>query len=138
MTTEGCKTDLKPFAPLELAARWGCSERHVRKLIASGRLQCFKLGGKLMRVPASVVEEFERVADSTSFDVLERAQSLAFGPRQLAERWQCSEKHVRNMVARGELCAFRLNGMLLRVSKQTVEEFERQRHLIRAATKLGE
>lgn len=27
--------------------------------------------------------------------------------RTLAERWHCSQQHIRNMIARGELCVFR-------------------------------
>ncbi|WP_338531621.1 helix-turn-helix domain-containing protein [Nitratireductor thuwali] len=46
-----------------------------------------------------------------------------FTPRTLAERWQCSERHVRNMIDRGELSAFRL-GKLLRIRGETVEAFE--------------
>jgi excisionase family DNA binding protein len=44
----------------DVAVRWGCSDRHVRSLIADGRLQSFRLGHKLIRVPMSAVEEFER------------------------------------------------------------------------------
>jgi hypothetical protein len=34
---------------------------------------------------------------------MERA---AWTPRQLAERWECSERHVRNLINRGELQFF--------------------------------
>jgi excisionase family DNA binding protein len=51
---------------------------------------------------------------------------MIFTPESLAERWQCSARHVRNMIARGELPAFQLGGKLLRVREDVVEAFERQ------------
>jgi len=55
---------------------------------------------------------------------MEPPQPPAFTPRTLAERWHCSERHVRNMVDGGELRAFRLGGKLLRVSAEAVAEYE--------------
>jgi excisionase family DNA binding protein len=49
----------RPFTPAQLAERWGCSTRHVRNLVIEGRLRAFRLGGKLLRIPAQAVEEFE-------------------------------------------------------------------------------
>ncbi|WP_404927112.1 helix-turn-helix domain-containing protein [Mesorhizobium sp. ORM16] len=49
-----------------------------------------------------------------------------FTPAMLAERWACSERHIRNMVASGELPAFRLAGKLLRIRGADVERFECQ------------
>ena len=50
----------RPLLPKHVAERWGCSERHVRNLIRDGELKHFRLGGRLLRVPASAVEEYER------------------------------------------------------------------------------
>lgn len=50
--------------------------------------------------------------------------ALAMTPRQVAERWQCSERKVRYMVERGVLPAFNLDGKLLRLRLADVEEFE--------------
>lgn len=50
----------RPLLPRQVAERWGCSERHVRNLIAAGQLRYFRLGGRLLRIPASAVEEYER------------------------------------------------------------------------------
>ncbi|WP_182421993.1 helix-turn-helix domain-containing protein [Aureimonas sp. ME7] len=47
-----------------------------------------------------------------------------FTPRTLAARWECSEQHIRNMLDRGELPAFRLGGKLLRIRGDDVEAFE--------------
>lgn len=50
----------RPLLPREVAERWGCSERHVRDLIASGQLGHFRVGERLLRIPAAAVEEYER------------------------------------------------------------------------------
>lgn len=47
-----------------------------------------------------------------------------FTPSSLAEYWQCSERHVRNLINRGELRHVRLGGKLLRIRKSDVEDFE--------------
>src|SRR5687768_16714001 len=47
------------FTPRTLAVRWGVSERHVRNLIRDGKLRHFRVGGKLLRIAADAVEEFE-------------------------------------------------------------------------------
>lgn len=46
-------------------------------------------------------------------------------PAKLADRWQCSERHVRNMIKSGELPAFKLGDKLIRIKISDVEEFER-------------
>src|ERR1700730_4121719 len=48
------------YTPAALALRWQCSERHVRNLVAKGKLRAFRLGGKLIRIPIEAVEEMER------------------------------------------------------------------------------
>ena len=50
----------------------------------------------------------------------------AVSPAKLAERWDCSERHIRNMIERGEIPSFRLGGKLLRVKMEDVERFECQ------------
>jgi len=47
------------FTPDTLAERWGCSGKKVRLLILSGELRAFRLGERLIRIPADAVEEFE-------------------------------------------------------------------------------
>lgn len=47
-------------------------------------------------------------------------------PEQLAAHWGCSANHVRNLIKRGELQAFRL-GRLIRIPATSVEEFEGRR-----------
>lgn len=51
------------------------------------------------------------------------AKPRVFTPRTLAERWRCSEKHVRNMIERQEIPSFKL-GRLLRIDKADVEQYE--------------
>ena len=47
----------------------------------------------------------------------------AYSTRSLADRWDCSQQHIRDMIENGDLQCFRL-GRLIRVSKQEVERFE--------------
>lgn len=42
-----------------LAEKWGCGTDTVRSLIKSGDLPAFKVGGKLLRVRAEEVEQYE-------------------------------------------------------------------------------
>ena len=49
-----------------------------------------------------------------------------FTPATLAAWWECSERHVRNLIDSGELRAFRLGGKLWRIRPQEVEAFECQ------------
>ena len=44
---------------------------------------------------------------------------------QLAERWQCCERHIRNMIDAGELEAFQI-GRLWRIPAAVVREREEQ------------
>ena len=53
------------FTPDEVAKRWKCSAAHVRNLITNGELEAFRLGGKLLRIKASAIEDYER-CQSTS------------------------------------------------------------------------
>lgn len=46
-----------------------------------------------------------------------------FNLAQLAQRWQCSERHVRDMIGAGKLKAFR-HGQSLRIPMQAVREVE--------------
>lgn len=48
-------------------------------------------------------------------------EKRAFSPKRLAARWDCSERHIRNMIKRGDIPAF---GKLLRVSWEDVDRFE--------------
>ncbi len=49
-----------------------------------------------------------------------------YTPATLAQRWMCSERHIRNMIERGDLKAFLLGGKLLRISAEEVEDYERR------------
>jgi excisionase family DNA binding protein len=52
----------RAFTVKSLAERWSCGEGEVRKMVASGELQSFRLG-TLIRVTRDTVVEFERVRD---------------------------------------------------------------------------
>jgi excisionase family DNA binding protein len=53
----------------------------------------------------------------------------AFRPSDLARRWNCSERTVRNLISTGALRAFRLGGKLLRVTQAAVDQFEQCRNI---------
>lgn len=56
-------------------------------------------------------------------------------PSDLAKHWDCSENHVRNLIKRGDLRAFRLGERLWRIPADAVTEFEqRQEELLAAET----
>ena len=52
--------------------------------------------------------------------------SRVMTPRMVAERWECSERHVRNLLEQGLLPYFRLGGKLIRILREDVAEFERR------------
>lgn len=49
-----------------------------------------------------------------------------YTPATLAKKWECSERHVRNLITSGQLPSFRLGGKLLRIRGEEVEKFECQ------------
>lgn len=48
----------------------------------------------------------------------------AFSPATLAKRWHCSERHIRNMIEKGQLGHFHLGGKLVRIPVNDVERIE--------------
>ena len=51
------------YTPAALAREWSCSERHIRNLVAAGQLRGFRLGGKLLRIPAGRRAGVHRMPD---------------------------------------------------------------------------
>ncbi|MCJ2109623.1 helix-turn-helix domain-containing protein [Methylobacterium sp. E-025] len=47
-----------------------------------------------------------------------------YTPETLADRWQCSGNHIRNMIQRGDLAGFQYGGKLLRISAAVVAAYE--------------
>lgn len=55
----------------------------------------------------------------------EELQPVAvYSPATLARHWDCSERHIRNMIATGELPSFRAGGKLLRIRAEDVSNAE--------------
>ena len=50
----------RPYTVKSLAERWDCSEEHIRKLVRSGKLPAFSLGGKLIRIAVEDVGLWEK------------------------------------------------------------------------------
>jgi excisionase family DNA binding protein len=46
-----------------------------------------------------------------------------YTPETLAAEWQCSAKHIRNLVNSGALRGFRLGGKLIRIPVEAVEQY---------------
>jgi excisionase family DNA binding protein len=47
-----------------------------------------------------------------------------FSVKTLAERWECSESHIRKAIAAGELRAFGIGGKLVRIAAEEVARIE--------------
>ena len=56
----------RPFSPKQLAERWGCTTQHVHNLIRKGTLKHFRIGEKLLRIPAEEVRRWEALQQPTS------------------------------------------------------------------------
>jgi excisionase family DNA binding protein len=52
------------------------------------------------------------------------APDAPYTPDTLAERWGCSERHVRNLIKRGELRHYKVGLKLLRVAPEMVREYK--------------
>jgi excisionase family DNA binding protein len=88
------------MTPREVADRWGCSARHVRRLCAAGELRAMRLGLESWRISLEAAEAYELAhtsgsASSTS-DEGRKAEVVrpvfgvlaeATGPLVLPERW---------------------------------------------------
>jgi excisionase family DNA binding protein len=49
----------KCSTPEQLAERWHCSANTIRNLITAGKLDAYRVGKKLLRIPAEAIEEYE-------------------------------------------------------------------------------
>lgn len=47
-----------------------------------------------------------------------------FTPKMLAERWSCSERHIRNMINNGYIPSLQWGGKLVRIKWEDVDKFE--------------
>lgn len=56
----------RPYTVERLAERWECSGQSIRNMIADGKLACFMVANKLVRIPASEVERIERCGSASS------------------------------------------------------------------------
>jgi excisionase family DNA binding protein len=54
------------------------------------------------------------------------ANQRCMRPSDLAKHWGCSENHVRNLIKRGDLRAFRLGLRLWRIPTDAVTEYEQR------------
>jgi excisionase family DNA binding protein len=52
----------RPYTAAQLAERWGVSDTFVYDQIKAGRIVAMRLGGKLLRVSAAAVADYESAA----------------------------------------------------------------------------
>lgn len=75
-----------PFSTRKLAERWDCNAQTIRNLVEAGDLEYFKIGQKLIRIPAAAVERFE-------CQNLQQAHTENLGPsKSIAENMSSSGK----------------------------------------------
>jgi len=114
----------------EEAARYiGIDAAHFDRLIADARMPKPKLiDGRSIWDRFSLDTAFSALASEyvkVECPKTPPAHLLnAYTPATLAKRWLCSERHVRNLCAKGELHPFKAGGKLLRINRQEVEDFE--------------
>ena len=58
----------RPFTPQSLAEHWNCSPNTIYRLISSGQLRPFRLGGKLIRISVEEVLRWEKVQANQNTD----------------------------------------------------------------------
>lgn len=70
----------------------------------------------------------EKVELSTRLaGVLDDQLPRVMTPRMVADRWHCSERHIYNLVQKGELSSFRIGAKLVRIRGEDVQAFEAAR-----------
>jgi len=62
---EGEAMTPRPYTPESLALHWGVSATSIRNMCQAGDLRHFRVG-RLYRIPAAAVEEFEKCQTSAS------------------------------------------------------------------------
>ncbi|UES46521.1 helix-turn-helix domain-containing protein [Roseibium aggregatum] len=110
------------LTPKHLAERWSVSTATILSMCRDGELPHFRIKTQY-RFHVSLIEEFEKTNVASSQPNVSGGQ-YAYSPRTLADRWQCSENHIRNLIKRGELPALSY-GRGYRIRPETVEAIER-------------
>jgi len=82
----------RPLSVPQLAARWGCSDGLIYKLIKDGRLQCFR-PGSLIRISMVEVERFEGQPAVVEVDRAESHATIADN-RELEVQAALSPPHI--------------------------------------------
>ena len=126
--------DQWPFPPIGLSRvqasiHLGIEPKEFERLVGAGEMpQHRRLGSRevwhrqeleiaFARLPTSAAPK-EKVKASTA------GNPNAYSPQSLAERWVCSERHIRNMVKRGDIPAIQFGGKLIRIRMVDVEAYE--------------
>jgi excisionase family DNA binding protein len=111
-----------PFLTVpELAERWRCSPQDVLHALRCGGVPTVVLGPRLLRVRLEDVEAFEA---KTPAPAAAPAAKALMTVAQVAERWNCSPRHVRQMVYDGTLPRVPLGPRICRIRPSDVEAIE--------------
>jgi len=102
------------------------AEMSTETKITAELLQLERLGAELAAVRDRIASLLKEHSPKMSDGPRENERPRAFRPEDIAARWQCSPRTVRNMIARGDLPSFLLGGKLQRVRAEDVEAFERR------------
>jgi excisionase family DNA binding protein len=81
---------------------------------------------RLESLRAQCAELVKLVRETTVAQDAGSTAPTVFTPRMVAERWGCSEGHVRNLIRDNKLPVFRVGAKLVRIPLAAVEEFERR------------
>lgn len=84
-------TRSRPYTCDALAERWDCSSETIRLMVKGGKLQGFRVG-RMIRIPAVVVEEYEQCQTSVSESFA--ANSVSTGETPMASDGVISLRHA--------------------------------------------
>lgn len=79
----------RPYSVATLAERWECSRRHIMDMINAGDLRHFRLGAKLLRIPAGEVQRWENengetIESGNTGSATSRAKAARYGMKVAA------------------------------------------------------
>ncbi len=69
-------------------------------------------------------EAQEALASPAVEDPKAVGKPLLYSPKALAEFWQCSARHVRELIRTGELRGYRMGKKLLRIRREEAEAYQ--------------
>lgn len=109
---------------LSTLGRWSTEEIRAAADIAREKGVAIDLGAD-GSISIGRHETITEIPASNHTESTPQAMPAVFSPASLAERWNCSERHIRNLMRTNHLPYFRLSGKLMRIRAEEVERLER-------------